>query len=58
MVEVDFREKVKVWDTNMKVICIKMDDVSGVEKRNEAWILRNTLNQAANTEKPARKLEK
>lgn len=36
MVEVEFREKVLVGDKNVKVMCIKMDDVSGVEKRNEA----------------------
>ena len=36
MVEVEFREKVLVGDKNVKVMCIKMDDVSGIEKRNEA----------------------
>lgn len=35
MLEVEFREKVQVGDKNVKVICIKMSDVSGVEKRNE-----------------------
>lgn len=38
--EVEFREKVQVGDKNV-VISVKMDDVSGIEKRNEAWALRN-----------------
>lgn len=38
--EAEFREKVQVGDKNA-VMSGEMDDVSGIEKRSEAWALRN-----------------